>query len=251
MNASHLVTIILWIFPLGLQVAVAVAMLCHKLVGTFPIFFAYTVLVPTRDIILFFLKYPGTSYALVYWVGEAFAVLLGLGVILEVAQQLVKPYRFLRFLHKSVSVLAAVAALFVLVMLVLTSGREEVFEAMITLERTARFLQVCMLLVVLSLMSRLGLTWHHYSVGIAAGFGAYSALDLALLEFRGHLHFVPDPAFVLLRSAAYNLAAFIWASYFLKPWRRKPIDRLPEVDLENWNSTVTGYIGQWYRRYWP
>ena len=76
-------------------------MLVRKLVGTFPVFFAYTVLVPTRDVVLLFLKYPGTSYALVYWVGEALALLLGLGVILEVAQRLVQPFRFLRFLLKS------------------------------------------------------------------------------------------------------------------------------------------------------
>jgi hypothetical protein len=250
MNAPYLATIILWIVPLGLQVAIAVAMLCRKLTGAFPIFFAYTVVVPTRDIILLFLKHPGTSYFFVYWVGEGFAVLLGLGVILEVARHLVQPHRFLGFLLKALSVLAAFAVPFILVMLFLTSGRAEVFEAMVTLERTARFLQVCMLIVVLSLMSRLGLIWHHYSVGIAAGFGVYSALDLALLEFRGHLHFIPDSTFVLLRSAAYNLAGVIWASYFLKSWRRKPIDRLPEVDLENWNNAVTGYIGQWYRRYW-
>jgi hypothetical protein len=175
---------------------------------------------------------------------------LGLGVILEIAQRLVQPFRVLRFLLKSVSVLAAVAAPVVLVMLALTSGRAEVFEAMVMLERAARLLQVCMLIVVLSLMSRLGLTWHHYAVGIAAGFGVYSALDLTLLEFRGHLHVISDSAFVLLRPAAYNLAGFIWAYYFLKSWRRSPVNHLPEVDLQTWNNTVTGYIDQWYRRYW-
>ena len=250
MDAFHLVTRILWIVPLGLQAAIAVAMLGRRLVGTFPVFFAYTVAVPTRDIILLFLKYPGPSYALVYWVGEALAVLLGLGVILEVAQQLIQTHWVLRFLFKSVSILAAVAIPFVLVMLVLTGSRTEVFESIVMLERAARFLQVCMLIVVLSLMSRLGLTWQHYSVGIAAGFGVYSALDLMLLEFRGHLHFVPDSMFVLLRPAAYNLAVILWAAYFLKSWLRKPIEQLPNMDLQNWNNAVTEYINQWYRRYW-
>jgi len=250
MNASHLATEILWILPLGLQPAIAVAMLCRRLTRAFPIFFAYTVAVPARDSILLFLKYSSTSYAFVYWVGEGLAVLLGLGAILEVARHMVQPYRFLGFLLKALSVLAGVAVPFVLVMVVLISGSDEAIESVIRLERAARLLQVCMLLVVLSLMSRLGLTWHHYTVGIAVGFGVYSALDLALLEFRGHLHFVPDPAFVLLRPAAYNLAVIIWAWYFLKSWRRKPLNQLPDVDLHKWNHTVKGYIDQWYRRYW-
>ena len=70
---------------------------------------------------------------------------------------------------------------------------------------------MCLLIVAIAMMSRLGLTWHHYSLGIAAGFGVYSALDLILLELRAHLHVVTDAAFVLLRPAAYNLGVLIWA----------------------------------------
>ncbi len=64
------------------------------------------------------------------------------------------------------------------------------FEWIILTERSARFLQVCLLIVAIALMSRLGLTWQNYSVGIAAGFGVFAALDLALLELRAHLHAV-------------------------------------------------------------
>ena len=171
-------------------------------------------------------------------------------MVIEVARQLIPPYLFLRSLLRIVSIIAALAVPIVLVMVVLIGGHETLFESIILLERAARFLQVCMLISVLAFVPRLGLTCLHYPVGIAAGFGAYSALDLALLEFRAHLHFFSDSVFVLLRPAAYNLAVFIWACYFLLPWRRKPIDRLPAVDLESWNNAVTGYVGQWYRRYW-
>ena len=88
-----------------------------------------------------------------------------------------------------------------------------------------RFLQVCLLIVAIGLMSRLGLTWRSYSLGIAAGFGVYAALDLVLLELRAHLHFLPDTAFVLMRSAAYNLGVAIWAFYFLRPHGGNPVDR--------------------------
>ena len=67
-------------------------------------------------------------------------------------------------------------------------GTDVALEWIILSERSARFLQVCLLIVAIATMSRLGLTWRHYSLGIAAGFGVYAALDLVLLELRGHLH---------------------------------------------------------------
>ncbi len=115
-------------------------------------------------------------------------------------------------------------------------------------ERSARFLQVCLLIVAIAMMSRLGLAWRDYSLGIAAGFGAYAALDLVLLELRGHLHVLSGESFVLLRSAAYNLGVLIWAFYFLRPQGGNPIDRLPGTDVANWNETLTEHIDKWYRQ---
>ena len=102
------------------------------------------------------------------------------------------------------------------------AGADVALEWIILSERSARFLQVCLLIVAIALMSRLGLTWRNYSLGIAAGFGVYAALDLVLLELRAHLHLMSDSTFVLLRSAAYNLGVLIWAYYFLRPQGREP-----------------------------
>jgi hypothetical protein len=250
MSISHVATIALWLLPLVLQAAIAVVMLWRGLVTIFPIFFSYTVLVLSREIALLFLRYPGDLYALVYWCGEALAVLLGLGVILETARHLFVPYPFLRILMKVFWIVGAIAGVTALIMLVLTNGgtgADQIFEFILLAERSVRFLQACLLIVVTAFMSRLGLTWHHYSVGIVAGFGIYSALDLGVLEFRAHLHFLSDARLVLFTSVAYNLAAIIWASYFLRSWRRNPIEHLPKTNLREWNETVTEYVDQWYR----
>jgi len=252
MTLSHLVTQTLWIVPLILQVAIAVVMWRRNLVRVFPIFFSYTVLVPSRDTALLFLKYPTNSYALVFWCGEALAVLLGLGVVFEILRHIFPPYPSLRFVVKSVWILGAFAAVTAVLMLVFSdggSGTRRLLESVILLERAARFLQVCLLILVIALMSRLGLTWHHYSLGIVAGFGIYSALDLAALEFQAHLRFLTDAPFVLVRSAAYNLGAVIWAAYFLPAGSKKPVENLPRTDLAEWNEAVSDYVDQWYRRY--
>ena len=127
-------------------------------------------------------------------------------------------------------------------------GADLALGQIILMERSARFLQVCMLIVAIGLLSRLGLTWHHHSLGITAGFGIYAALDLILLELRANLHVITDSAFVLLRSAAYNLGVAIWAYYFLRPQGGKPVDGLPATDLTEWNDAVTPHVEKWYRR---
>jgi hypothetical protein len=249
MSRLPLATTILWIIPLALQYAIAAAMLRRRLVRIFPIFFCYTVWVPARDTALFFIRYPSNLYASVYLWGDALAVLLGIGAIIEAIRHIFPTHPFLRRFLRSMWIFGFVAASMSLLILVSTPavGRDPRLEWILLLERSARLLQACMLVVLIALMSRLGLRWHHYLVGIVVGFGVYSALNLAALEFRGHLHFVTDVTYALLQSSAYNLGAIIWAFYFLRPWRQKTIDRLPETDLAEWNEAVTDHIKQWYR----
>jgi hypothetical protein len=251
MNLSHLATDVLWLAPLAFQPLVAFALFRRKLIASFPFFFSFMVLVPARDTALFFLSYPGRLYALVFWWGEAAAIALALGVVCETTWHFIRPYPFLRLFLKVLGIAGGIAAAAAVAMLIWTNGpkgTDVALEQIILLERSARFLQVCLLIVAIALMSRLGLSWHHYSLGIAAGFGVYSALDLILLELRAHLHAVTDTDFVLLRSAAYNLGVLIWAWYFLRPQNRQPVDRLPGTDLANWNDALTEQVDQWYRR---
>jgi hypothetical protein len=252
MTFSHILGETFWIVPLVLQAIIAITMLRHRLTRIFPVFFSYTTLVLTRDIVLLFLPYPKNLYSLVYWCGDAMAVLLGLGVIFEILRYILPRHRSLTIVWSTVWMLGAIAVLTAALMLVFSNGGTEedrVLETIVLLERAARFLQVCLLIVVIALMSRLGLTWQHYSVGIVAGFGIYSALDLAALQFRAHLHFLSDAAFVLITPAAYNLATVIWGAYFLRSWSSRTVEYLPKTNLQEWNAAVSDYLKQWSRRY--
>jgi hypothetical protein len=251
MRFSHSVTLVLWFMPLALQCVIAVVMSIRGLAKRFPVFFSYTIFLPTRDAVLAYLPYPGARYSLVYWWGEAGAVLLSLGVIAETIRHLVAPYRFLRVVFKMFWVVGITAAASALAILVWTNGPQGadlVLESIILFERSARFLQVCLLIAVIFLISRLGLTWRSYPVGITAGFGIYAALDLALLELRAHLHLITDTVFALLRPAAYNLAVIVWTSYFLRSRSETSVQSLPSNDVANWNHALTEYIDRWYRR---
>jgi hypothetical protein len=251
MRLSHLATSVFWFLPVVLQSLVAFIMFRRRLVRQFHVFFSFNLFVPARDVALYFLPFSGNLYSAVFWWGEAVGIILELGVIAENIWHFIRPYPFLRRFSKLLAaavLIAAVAAFGMLIWVNGPSGTDLALERIILLERSATFLQVCMLVVAIALMSRLALTWHSYSVGIAAGFGVYAALDLVLLELRAHLHALSDTAFVLMRSAAYNLGVAIWAFYFLRPQFGTPVDRLPGSELATWNDTVRPHVNKWYRR---
>jgi hypothetical protein len=251
MNFFRLATYVLWLLPLAMQCVIAAVMLRRGLVGQFPFFFIYTLLLPARDAILYFLPRPGDRYSSVFWWGDAVAILLSLAIVFEISWHFVRPYPFLRLFLRVLWISAVVVGLGALAMLFWTkgpAGADVVLEWIILTERSARFLQVSLLIVTIAMMSRLGLNWRSYAVGIAAGFGVYAALDLVLLELRAHLHVISDSTFVLLRSASYNLGVLIWAFYFLRPRDGNPIDRLPGSGVKDWNDALTERIDVWYRR---
>lgn len=242
---------ILWLAPLFLQTAIIFVMFRRKLVASFPFFFSYTVVVVCREFILLFLE-KGVFYFLIYWWGEALAILLGLAVIFEILGHILPKSPTLRFVQNLVMIFGAIAAIAALKILVLSKpsgGDARLLEVIVMGERSVRFLQSSLLVLVIVLMSRLGLSWHQEPVGIAAGFGVYSALALTSFELGGHLHVISPAMLALVNSAAYNLATMIWAFYILRPRQRTSIEYLPKTDLAEWNSAVTDYVNQCSRRY--
>jgi hypothetical protein len=253
MISSRLVTDILWILPLALQAAVMFAIVRRKLLRTFPLFFTYTVAVLSREIVLMFLRNPGKLYGQVYWYGEVLNVFLSLGAIFETLRQVLPPYPFLSVMLKAIWTLGGVTAVAATLLLLFShagAGGDRVLAMIMLAERSARFVEACWLIVVIALVSYFERGWQQYSVGIVAGFGIYSALALALFEFRAHLHLLSYATFAVLNSAAYNLAAIIWALYFLRPRRILQLGHLPKTNLSDWNNAVTEYFTQqWSRRY--
>jgi hypothetical protein len=241
------VSAVLWFTPIVIQSIIAVVMLRRKLVDVFPIFFVYSVLIPSRDILLYFVQNRQIMYSRIYFVGEAVAVVLSLGVIYEVIRHLVRPYSFLRrFAFRTLQVVALVGVVAGLVMLVSSSPpahRDPELEIIILVARSARFLQACWLILLILLITRLGLTWHNCAIGIATGFGIYSAMSLALLDLRAQFQLIGDGTMALWNSVAYNVAVLVWALYFV-PSRPKEaiVKRLPSTEIARWNEVLSEYL---------
>jgi hypothetical protein len=251
MQVSQGLATLLWILPLVLEAAISVAMIRRRLAGQYPAFFSYIVFLPVRGIFLLFFHAGTAHYFSVYWGGKAIAVLLSIGALFETISRVLRTYPyFRRVVFRLFSIIIAFGVLGAVILLI-TRGHPEadmLVVQLMFLERGARLLLVCLWILFTILMSRLGLIWERYPLGIAAGFALYAALDLALLELHIDLNLIPDNSFLLLRSAAYNLAVGIWAFYFLSTRVEKPIEQLPSTDLGSWNHVLTHYVDQWYRR---
>jgi hypothetical protein len=250
MQTSNVITMALWIAPIAVQSIIAIVMFHRKLVQIFPVFFTYSVLLPTREALLFIVRKSPNLYSGTYWLSEVIVVALSLGVICEVIWHVIRPYSLLRRYALMFSWMAAAAALAVALMMFLSASRsaqpDPLFETIILLERSVRFLQACWLMVLILLMSRLGLTWQYYAAGITTGFGVYAASDLILLELRAHLHWITDGTLVLLNSTAYNAAVIIWALYFVRPRLNTGImvASLPNTEISRWNEALSEYLNQ-------
>jgi hypothetical protein len=245
MKTSSVVMMALWVTPIVIQSVIAIVMVHRKLLKIFPAFFAYTIVVPFREILLLFSR--NHLYSRAYWFTEAIVVALSLGVIYEVIWHLIRPYPFLRqFAFRFFWIVAVVALALGLIMFLFSNPPvrpNSLFEIIILAERSVRFIQACLLIVLILLMSRLGLTWQYYAVGIATGFGVYSASRLALLELQAHLHLIADRNLQLLNSAAYNVAVVIWALYFVPSHSRKVmVESLPSTDIARWNEVLSEYL---------
>src|SRR6266853_6095112 len=117
MKVPHAITVALWIAPIIIQSIIVIVILHRKLVEIFPVFFTYSVLVPAREVLLFFVRNPSRLYFRAYWFSEAIVVALSLGVIYEVIWHLIRPYSFLRrFAFRFFWIVAAVALCLGLIM---------------------------------------------------------------------------------------------------------------------------------------
>jgi hypothetical protein len=107
------------------------------------------------------------------------------------------------------------------------------------LQRSLRFIQVGLLLLLFALSGALGLTWRSYSFGLALGYGTFAIVDLVLWAVRlqyGDEFWKMQSG---LGTVAYNMMILIWTWYFLQPQKvALPIRVIPYSDIAKWNEKL-------------
>jgi hypothetical protein len=215
---SHAVVLCLWCAQPILQSVVAVILWRRKLHKQFPVFFL-------------FLLVQIANFAVVFplWLGEAVNAVLGFKVIHEIFLDVFRPYHALKDLGTLLFKWAGVVMLLVSVIVAFSNSidQEPLVQALTTLQRSVRVVQLGLILFLLLFSRFLGVSRKQVSFGISLGFGIVAGVELMLMALNSG-GFVTHKSLNLINMAAYGLAIFVWIGYSLsrKAVRETAVNRL-------------------------
>jgi hypothetical protein len=234
-----------WYIPLGLLALLLLLQLRNRAYRLCPWFVAYVAFTLAATIARF-LAYspPRAYYAATYWVTDAACCLLGILVMREVFYTVLRARLWwIRAIFPGI-VIAGIG-------LSLAHARAVppqvggLLSYIVTAEIAIRFVQVLIFVGLGALALFFGLRWRQYPLGIAAGFGLYSTVELLnttkFYEFGTRFKFFWDVNSVV----AYSLAVLIWIWFFRVPQPEEPpLD--PEL-VAHYIAVLEQYL-EWIRR---
>ena len=241
----------LWIFPTCLNVVSLGVMVRSRLYRTLPVFTCY---LASTSVLMIALGLVRGSHPYVYfylfWITDGLTALLGLWVIYEIYNVVLKPFPSVKHL----GLLLFRGAFFVLVLIVATTFRARTAQdvdpwiaVILNLELSIRILEAGLFFFLFSFAASLGLTWKHHVFGIATGLALFVATELTVVAMRAYFgRGTDDLAYQVLKPAAFNCGVLIWAAYI---WRGEPVTgpaiRVPERSrIIEWNDALAEYLAQ-------
>jgi hypothetical protein len=174
------------------------------------------------------------------WATSGVSAGLGFKVIHEIFVDIFRPYHTLKDMG---SVLFKWAGLVMLLVAGVVAASNSVTEqgplvqAIITLQRSVRVIQVGLILFLLVFSKYLGISWKQRSFGIALGFGGFAGAELAAVALRSG-SYINEPIANIVNMLAYNTAIVTWFAYcVLKSPVRQDTSTL--LKSQRWEQSLT------------
>jgi hypothetical protein len=232
------VVLYLWCAQPILQSAVAVVLWIRKLHKQFPVFFWFLLAQIANFACVFPCSLMGNAkmYFVFFWLGEAVDAFLGFKVIHEIFLDVFRPYHTLKDLGTLLFKWAGIVMLLVSLVVAFSNASPEspVFQALTTLQRSVRVVQVGLILFLILFSRFLGVSRKQFSFGLSLGFGFVAGVELTLLALRSG-GFVTYRNLNLINMSASAIAILIWFGYALprKAARGAAVNRL---QTERWEQ---------------
>ena len=200
-----------------LQITLILFMFQRKLHGVFPRFFSYIIFQIVKSGILFVVyRYSQENYFDAYWAGNAISVLLGVVVMDEILQHLLKQYGGIQ---KLASVIFRWACGLLILLSIVNAfsmhqaSADRVVSAVLAFDRSERVMQcgLCILLMILCRFLRN--CWRQHVFGIALGFGIFACIEMVLVSVVMYLGDGPAAIVSLIKSSTYNAVTVLWIVY--------------------------------------
>lgn len=96
--------------------------------------------------------------------------------------------------------------------------------------------EIGLLLILSVLTTFFGLYWGDLAFGIAAGFGAYSTMEIVRVYIRAHFGMSANHFSNLIARWSYQIASLIWLFFIWKNRPPKDLPSLPKNELSQYQS---------------
>ena len=206
----------LWIAHPLLEMGIAAIMFHRGLHRKFKFFFGYILI----QVLIFGVIFPTYwySYSAAFYLnlaGNALSVAFGFAVIHEVFVDVFRAFHTLRDLGTVLFKWAGLVMLLVAGVVSVSTNSSDMLpwmQAIITLQRCVRIIQVGMVLFLLFFAHYVGVSRRQHSFGIALGFGSFAVIELVLICSWVGNH-LGGPWMSMLNMAAYNCSLLVWFGY--------------------------------------
>lgn len=246
---SNFASYALWLVLPPLQVAIAYRMWRRKNYLDYPIFFAYTFEQLARFAVLFYWYrlHASTAYMHAYAAFQAIEAILQIGIVCELYSDVFRPYEGIRHFGPSFLRWASVFFLFLAIVVAAYSTGGDAYKFLGNLfafERSLEIVQAGLLVVLVIASSIMALQWKPRTLGIALGFGLFTAVNLIAYTVRFELGMSTQHSLSLVCNAAYDFAVLIWvrAFYAMPKLVPKLEPRPADWDPHSWNEALSEYL---------
>jgi hypothetical protein len=247
MSQYEIVVLLYWSF--GILASLNVFFLFRRrLYREVPWFVTYMLAVVANQVIddylLLYVRPPYFYYGA--WAFQGVMVVLGLLFNIEAIRNALVDYPTVRRWGTNAIVVVALA-LTVVALCMLPYGSENANKYMKVTQiamRSARMIQLGVIVAFFSFTSYLALGWRHYQVGILLGYGLYVATSLAGSAYVAQMGPSVGWRMTLLDSYAFLCTLILWLVYIVrtKPAVPRELPLSASTDLDGWNEALTDLI---------
>src|SRR5215470_2539222 len=232
----------LWAMHPILEMGIAGFLVRRGLLRNFKFFFGY-ILTQLLTFAVLFAAFVWRSYDslfTLFWFCNAITVTFGFLVIHEIFVDVFKPFHTLRDLGTVLFKWAGLVMLLVAAVVSVSTNSSDlppIMQAIVTLQRCVRMIQVGMVMFLLFFAQYVGVSRRQHSFGIALGFGSFAVIELILISSWVGSH-LDGPWMSIVNMMAYNGSLFLWLGYVAV---KRPVrdSSRPLLQPQRWEQSLS------------
>jgi hypothetical protein len=224
--------LLLWYIPWGLLALLLLFMLQNRAYKICPWFFSYVAFGVAASVARLVVDSQPHAYYATYWITEAGYCLLGILAMYEVFRVIVRYVGSRWWIHLIFPGVVIAGTWLSLARAHAVPPRVNGLLYYIVIgEIAVRFVQV--LAVLLTVVPLFGFRRHLYALGVAAGFGFYSAVELLNTIKFADLGTAFKYWWGVTSVGAYSIGVLIWIWFFRVPQEDVPLSALEQTDASD------------------